>query len=152
MATIVQRGKGVVAGVTGTVNVFVWPIQQKLDFTQEWDEELLKDVNGFTMAAIGRDEKIVGDIGLKFVADSNADAAVPMSTGAGVLSNFGQPMLSPYQNIILSGFKMAALNGTWQNISGTKLDQENTKVADGTYKLRAWADSTQNTLMTTTPS
>ena len=152
MATIVQRGKGLVAGVAGTFDVIVYPIQQKLDFTQEWDEEMLKDVNGFTMALVGRDEKIVGNVGLKFVADTNEDAQTPMSATTGVLSNFGQPVLSVYQNITLSTFKFAAINGVWQNISGSKFDLENTKVADGDYKIRAWADTTQRTLMTTTPS
>ena len=64
----------------------------------------------------------------------------------------GQPFLLPYQTVILSTFALAAINNTFQNVTGTSLDMENSKVADGDYKLRLWANSTQNTSLTTAPS
>lgn len=147
-APITQRGKAAIHGVAGTIDVIVYPVQQKLKMTQQFDEEIGKDVDGGDAWWIARNERGELSIGLKFVGDTAAHAAAPVSS-AGTL---GQPFLAPYATVTLSAFALAALNGAYQNISGTDLDMENTKVADGDYKLRRYADSTQNTAATTAPS
>lgn len=148
MAAPVQRGKAAIHGVAGTIDVIVYPIAQKLQETQNWDEEAIKDAEGFTVALLARDEHGMLNIGLKYVGDTAAHAALPVTT-AGTL---GQPFFAPYASVTLSAFTFAGLNAVWQVVTGTSFDAENTKVADGDYKLRRWADATQNTLLNTTPS
>lgn len=149
-APITQRGKAAIHGVAGTIDVIVYPVQQKLKMTQHFDEEIGKDEDGGDAWWIARNERGELDIGLKFVGDTAAHAATPVTDAD--KSTLGQPFLQPYQTVTLSDFALAALNGAYQNISGTDLDMENTKVADGNYKLRRYADSTQNTSATTSPS
>lgn len=146
--TPVLRGLASIHGVVGTFDVLVYPLQQKLQMTQNFEEEAVKDANGFTAALLARDEHGMLNIGVKFTADTAAHAATP-TTGT---STMGQPFLLPYQTVTLSGFALAAINNTFQNVTGTSLDMENSKVADGDYKLRLWANSTQNTSLTTAPS
>lgn len=148
MATIIARGKATVNGVTGAIDVLVYPVQQKIRATQNFEEEAGKDVIGFTAWLLARDEKVEGTYGVKFVGDTAAHAKVPC-TAAGLL---GQPFFAPFASLTFSGFDMAVMNGVWQIISGTELDLENVKVADGDYKVRRWADATQNTALNTAPS
>lgn len=148
MVTIIARGKATVNGVAGAIDVLVYPVQQKFKATQNFEEEAGKDVIGFTAWLLARDEHAQGTYGVKFVGDTAAHAKVPVSS-AGLL---GQPMFAPYTSLTFSGFDMAVMNGVWQIISGSELDQENVKVADGDYKIRKWADSTQNTNLNTAPS
>lgn len=148
MANIIARGKATVNGVTGAIDVMIYPVQQKIRASQMFEEEAGKDVTGFTAWLLARDEKAEGTYGVKFVGDTAAHAKTPV-TSAGLL---GQPFFAPYTSLTFSGFDMAVMNGVWQIISGTELDMENVKVADGDYKVRKWADATQNTLLNTVPS
>lgn len=148
-APIFQRGKAAIHGVAGTFDVIVYPIQQKVKMTQTFDEEIVKDVDGGDVAWIARNERGEFNVGVKFLADTAAHAATPVST---TISSLGQPFLAPYATVTLSTFVLSALNGAYQNISGTEYDAENVKIADGDYKLRRYADPTQNTLATTAPS
>lgn len=152
MAAIAQKGKGVVAGFPGTFDVMIYVTQQKGDITQHFDESSGKDVLGFTQWLNGRDERAEMEIDIEFIGATNENAQAPMSTSSGVLSTLGQPLLSPFEAVTLSTFTMAALNGVWQTMPGCKFDMENISIGKGRYKLRRWADSTQNTLLNQTPT
>lgn len=151
-APITQRGLANINGVAGSIDIVVYPLSQKIKTTQQWERELIKDVKGGDCASIDRNEHVSLSIGVKFMGDTAAHAAAPMSTGAGVLSAIGQPFLAPSAILTFSGFALAALNGTWIHDPGSELDMENVKVADGDLKMRRYADSTQQTLMTSSPS
>lgn len=158
---ITSRGKATVNGVPGTFNVILYPIQQKYGMTQSWEEETGMDVSGGIAWLLARNEKGDLDLGVKFVDKSSvtllANAIIPISTASSGLANstLGQPFLAPYASVTISGVVsaggMAAIEGLYQCISGTKFDAEGNKVSDGDYKLRKWADSTQNTLLNTVP-
>lgn len=152
MASVTFRGKAAIEGVAGAIDVVVYPTAQTLKGTQQYDEEIIKDEHGFDVSWVSRNEHMMLEIGLKFLGDTAAHAAIPMQNSGSQVSTLGQPFLKPYQTMVLSGFALAALNGTYQNITGTTMDFANTKVADGDYKLRRYADSTQNTGATTAPS
>jgi hypothetical protein len=152
MAAPVQRGKGVVQGVPGAFDVLVYVTQQTLDGMQQWDLQTGKDVNGADQWWLARNEHMETDVKVEFVATTNELAATPVSTSSGVLSALGQPLTGPLQAVTLSGFTLAALNGVYQMQSGAKFDIKNVGIAEATYKLRRYADATQNTLANTVPT
>lgn len=137
---ITKRGKAVVEGVDGALDVVVYPVQQSAKATQNWDAEELKDEGGFDMAWLSRNHHYLNDHAFKIVGDTAAHAAA------------GGVFLAPWATVTISGFDLAQFNGTYQNISGAEIDLGNTKVGDLMLKLRKYADSTQNTLSQTTPS
>jgi len=141
----------VVAGVAGAFDVLVYVTQQTLDGMQHWDEQVGKDVNGADQWWLARNEHMETDVKVEFVATTNELAATPVTTGS-VLSALGQPLTGPLQAVTLSGFLLASLNGVYQMMTGTKFDIKNVGVAEATYKLRRYADPTQNTLANTIPT
>jgi hypothetical protein len=158
MATLTLRGLAGVAGVGGTISfatVAIYPVQQTLELEQKWEEETIKDVNGFDACWVGRNEHQICTIGLKMTADTAAHAAAPLSsggTGVTALSALGQPFTTPYGAMVLASFTLPAFNGTYQIMPGSKISAGNTKIADGTYILRRYADSTQAAASVSVPS
>lgn len=137
---ITKRGKAVVEGVDGALDVVVYPVQQSAKTNQNWEEEIVKDEGGFDYAWLSRNLHYLNDHAFKLVGDTAAHAAT------------GGAFLAPYATVTLSGFDLAQINGTYQNISGAEIDLGNTKVGDLMLKLRKYGDSTQNTLSQTTPT
>lgn len=160
MAAITRRGKANVAGVSGTIDVMVYPIGQTLKAVQDFELETGKDVQGFDAWLLARNEHSNVDLGIAFIADTAAHSIIPVvapGSGPGGISTLGQPFLTPLCTINLSGFETSSLNfagldGAYIMISGSDLDEANTKVAEGHYKIRKYADSTQNTLLTSAPA
>lgn len=140
MATVVKRGKASVEGVVATIDVIVYPLAQSISLTQDFQEEIIQDEHGFDAAWLARNEKYEFEIGMKIVGDTTAHA------------KSGGAFLSPLATVTISGCDLTVLNGAYQNVSGSKIDLGNNKVGDISFKLRRYADSTQNTLATTTPS
>jgi|SRR5581483_8385834 len=140
MATVTKRGKASVEGIPGTFDVIIYPVQQTGKLTQNFEEEIIKDVHGFDTAWLARNEHEMFDVAMKLLGDTQAHAIA------------GGAFLAPLSTVNLSGFDLAVLNGAYQVTPGGDVDLANTKVGDITFKLRKYADQTQNTLANTTPA
>lgn len=140
MASVVFRGKAAVEGIAGTFDVITYPVAQTGKLTQNFEEEIVKDVHGFDGAWLARNEHELFDVGMKILGDTAAHAAT------------GGAFLAPFATVTLSGFTLTVLNGAYQLVSGGDIDLGNTKVGDISFKLRKYADSTQNTAATSTPT
>ena len=140
MATLTKRGLASVTGVTGTFDVILYPVQQTIKANHNFDEEIIKDVQGQDNAWIARNEHIMGDIAMKLLGDTAAHAKA------------GGAFLAPLAVVTISACDLTVLNTTWEVVSGSDIDLANTKVGDITFKLRRYVDATQNTLAAATPS
>lgn len=130
--SIVKRGLANVAGIVGAIDTIVYPVAQSATLTQNFEEEVVKDVIGFDAAWLARNLHYLADFKFKMLGDTAAHAK-------------GVTMLAPFATCTFSGFDLADFNGTWQNISGQQIDLNNTSVADFAAKFRRYADGTQNT-------
>jgi hypothetical protein len=159
--TVVQRGNAQVEGVAGSlvaVGIATWyPLQQSVDGTNEWDEEVVKDVHGFSNAWALRDQRLLVDVEMVFIDYSGLNSLGNAALGTGVI------YLAPQTQVTLSGFTsitaggtgvtgtVMSLNGIYHTLSGQKIKMVNDKMAAGTLKLRQFANVTQNALAYTTP-
>ena len=110
--TEIYRGKAVIAGIAGSFDSLLYALQQTGKATQNYEEEIIKDVHGYDAVWIARNEHLLTDFSLKLVADSEAHAAAPVVAVAGTnttVSNLGQPFLSPLSCVSLGNFSPAAL-------------------------------------------
>lgn len=140
MAAPTQRGKAAVSGTTGTIDVVIYPVTQSANINHNFEEEIVKDVNGADAAWLARNVHKLADFKFKALGDTAAHAAA------------GLTFIAPFATVTLSGFTCAEFNTTWQNISGASIDLNNTSVADFATKFRCYTDATQNTLSQTTPA
>ena len=143
MATIVQRGKAAVTGIAGTFDVIAYPVAQSGTFTQNFEEEIVKDVQGFDAAWLARNLHYLADFKFKVLGDTAANAAISGATAT---------ILQPYAVVTLTAFTLTAINGAYQNVSGLAFDLNNASVADFAVKLRKYSDATQNNAAIATPS
>lgn len=154
--TVVIRGKAAIEGIAGTFDAILYALQQTGKMTNNFEEEIIKDVHGYDAVWLARNEHVTLDISLKLVGDTAAHAAIPATTIAGpptaTVSNIGQPFLTPFSAVTLSGFPISGFNGVFQVVSGFDVDLANTKVGDLNIKLRAYANADQRTASTTTPT
>ena len=139
MASPIQRGKAAVTGIAGSIDLVVYPVAQSGTFTQNFEEEIVKDVQGFDAAWIARNLHYLADFKFKMLGDTAAHAK-------------GVTFIAPLATVTLTGFDLADINGTYQNMSGAQIDLNNTSVADFATKVRKYGDATQNTLSQTTPA
>ncbi len=140
MATLTKRGKAQVFGIPGAFDVILYPVQQSFKQNHNFTEEIVKDALGQDSAWAAYNEHIMGDVAMKLIGDTQAHAVA------------GGAFLAPLAVVTLSGFDLAVLNTTWEIVSGSDIDQTNTKQGDITFKLRRYVDATQNTLAAATPS
>lgn len=140
MATLTKRGKACVSGLPGALDVILYPVAQSAKISDNYEEEVVKDNLGFDAAWIWRNEHFLLDLGMKLLGDTQAHAVA------------GGAFLAPGAVVTLSGFDLAILNTAYQIISGGDISLSNTGVGDINFKLRRYADTTQNTLSTTAPS
>jgi hypothetical protein len=140
MASVTKRGKANVDGIAGSIDLVVYPVAQSGKIQQQWDEEIVRDTNGFAAAWLARDEHRLNDFAFKLLGDTAAHAKT------------GGAFIAALATVTLTGFDLAEFNGTYQNVSGGEIDLGNTKVGDFSTKFRRYADATQNTLSQTTPS
>ena len=144
------RGKAQIAGLlstdgTGIVfDVILYPMPQSMKLSQEFDEDVTQNDIGDDCAWRARNEKYMGDVGMKLMDKGATSTLAHAKTGAA--------FLSPYAIVTISNAAVAAWNTTWQVVSGGGIDQDNVKIGDISFRLRRYADSTQNTLAATTPS
>lgn len=140
MATIIKKGKATVEGTAGTFDVILYPLAQTIRASQAAEEEVVKDVRGFDAAWLWRNEHNTYDVGCKIVGDTVAHAKA------------GGAFLDLGSKVTISASDLTELDGDYQVIPGADIDLGNTKVGDITFKLRKYADATQQTAATTTPS
>jgi hypothetical protein len=140
MATVTKRGKACVEGIPGTIDLVVYPVKQTGKMVANFEEEVVKDEDGFDVAWVARNLHFLNDFAFKLLGDTQAHAIA------------GGAFIAPYATVTFSGFDLAAFNGTYQNISGQDIDLANTKVGDMSIKLRRYDDATQNTLSQTVPA
>lgn len=138
--TVVKRGKASVEGIPGSIDVVVYPVQQSGKMTQNYEEEKVMDVHGFAAAWLARDEHFLLDFGFKLLGDTQAHAIA------------GGAFLGPLAVVILTGFDLAAFNGSYQNISGDEIDLSNVGVGTLAKKLRRYSNVDQAAASIATPS
>lgn len=121
------------------MNVIVWLLQTGR-FGDNFEEEVIKDQHGFDTAWLARNQHTMADLGMKIV-------------GASVATITSQTWpLAPYATVTLTGFALSTINGSYQYLTGADANFNFDKVAEATFKLRKYADPTQNALAVTTPS
>jgi hypothetical protein len=151
---VVFRGLAAVEGVAGTFDAILYAVTQTIKVTQNFEEEVIKDVHGYDAAWLYRNENAEGDWMLKLMGDTAAHAAAPaqaVSTTA-IISSLGQPFSAPGTVATLSTFTLTALNGVWQLRSGGDFDLANTKAGELTFKARKYANSNQETAIANIPA
>jgi hypothetical protein len=136
-------GKAQVAGSKFLADVILYPIANSLKLTHKWEEDKVKDEQGDDYSKRGHNEMYDGDIGMILVDKSSTSLAANAKSG-GVF-------LAPYATVTISTCDLAIWNGAWTYEPDASIDQENTATGKMSYKLTRYANSTQNTLMTTTP-
>lgn len=140
MALPLAKGNATFNGIAGTFDVIVYPVSQEGRLTQNWEEEIVKDVNGSDTAWLARNEHHMLDLAMKLIGPTAANAAA------------GGVFLAPLTSVNLSGFGLSPLNGQFQVTNGSDIAAHFDKVGDISFKLRQYADPNQNALANTTPS
>ncbi len=135
-----RRGKAQVSGVAGTFDVILYPVQQSMKATHNFELEVAKDAQGDDTAWKANNENIDGDIGMKILGDTIAHAKT------------GGAFFAPLAVVTISACDLAIWNTTWVVQPGSDIDLGNTKIGDISFKLKRYVDATQNTLSATTPS
>jgi hypothetical protein len=141
------RGYAQVAGVSGTLTVSavaLYPLKENMKFSHNFEEDIIKDEQGNDAAWRAFNEKFEGDIGMRLVHTGSPSTFANAKALAAALT--------PYAIVTISGCDIAAWNTSYQVISGSDVGLTNTTAGTMTFKLRRYADGTQNTLATSTPS
>ena len=138
------RGYAQVAGVSGTFSApaAFYPLKESMKFTQNFDEDIIKDEQGNDAAWRAFNEKFEGDIAMRLVVTAPGTQS---SAAAKALA----ALLTPYQIVTLTGCDIAAWNTSYQVVSGSDIGLTNTTAGNMTWKLRRYANSAQNILATT---
>ena len=135
------------------LDCILYAIQQNFSMSQGIETETVKDVHGYDVGWYFRNENGELEIMFKFVGDTIAHSIIPATAaGGGVVSGLGQPFLKAGSTIIITTCALTAFNGTFQLLAGSKGDLKNDQVAEGTYKLRKYENTDQNTAMAVVPS
>lgn len=138
------RGKAHVSGTTFTADVILYPIANSLELNQDFETDMLKDEQGDDYSERAHNEKYNGDLGMILVDKSASSTVAHAKTGAA--------FLTPLATVTISACDVAAWVGAYTLESGSRISQENTSHGKMSYKLKKYADSDQNTLMTSEPS
>lgn len=134
-----------VSGCPATFDVILYPVQQSMKMTHEFEEEIVKDALGQDASWRAQNEKLAGDIEMKLV-----DITAPSgSTEAHAAT--GAAFLAPLAIVTISGATVTTWNTTWQIMPNSSIDLKNDATGGISFRLRRYVDSTQNTLAGTTP-
>ncbi len=146
MAAEIQTGTAVIYGVSNTGSAitvtgyatFLW---DTIRGTHQFKIEDLQDYQGADVTAIATNEHFEVDIDFKPSGATRAAAAAVAV------------FLTPLSKVTLANFKVSAFNGDHQYRGDTVIELSNVNPAKlSGMKLRRYADSTQNTALTTTVS
>lgn len=134
------RGKAQVSGCAMTIDVIIYPVRQTAKLSQDFEEEIIKNDIGDDAAWRAWNEKYMGDLECALLGDTAANAAI------------GAAFQAPLAIVTITGCAVTAWNTTHQVISGGSVDLANDKTGRSSFKLRRYADATQNTLAATIPT
>lgn len=137
------RGRAQVEGVTNAIDVIIRKTVQRMGLTQEFDEQINLDEHGNDCAWKANNEKYMGELELTLVATDTSTRAQVATAAA---------FLAAYAVITISTCEVTAWNTTYQNISGASINLENVAAGKMSFRVRRYADSTQNTLAATIPT
>ncbi len=140
MATKTFRGKAQVAGCPAAFDVILYPVQQSMKLTHEFNEEILQDADGQDASWRAQNEKLMGDLEMKLMGDIAAHAAT------------GAAFLAPLAVVTISTAIVTAWNTTWEVVPNGSIATKNDAAGDISFRLRRYVDATQNTLAAATPS
>lgn len=140
MATKSFRGKAQVAGAVATIDVLLYPVQQSMKLTHQFEMEKIKDADGQYASARSQNEMVDFDLEMKLLGDTLAHAKA------------GAAFLAPMATVTLSACDVAQYNGAWIYMPNASITAKNDATGDMSWRLERYVDATQNTLMTTTPS
>jgi len=138
------RGYAQIAGVSGVLSApaAIYPLKENMKYAQNFEEDIIKDEQGNDAAWRAFNEKYEGDIGMRLVVTTGGTQST-----AGVQALVAA--LTPYQIVTISGCAVTAWNTTWQVISGGDVGMTNTTAGTMSWKLRRYANVTQNALAAT---
>jgi hypothetical protein len=137
------RGRAQVEGVTNAIDVILRKTMKSMNLTQSFDEQINQDEHGDDCGWKANNEKYEGDLEM-WLMDTTTGTRSQVATAAA--------FLAPYAVITISTCEVTAWNTTYQNISGGSINLENTSTGKQSFKLRRYANSTQNTLAATIPT
>lgn len=138
------RGKAQVSGSAMTFDVILYPIPQSAKMDHEFKLDIVEDSNGDDISLRAHNEMYSGDIGMVLVDQSSTSSLANAESGGA--------FLSPLSTVTISACQLATWNGTWQYRPSSSIDLQNTQPGKMSYKLVRYANSTQQTLLTSTPS
>jgi hypothetical protein len=143
------RGKAQISGVSGTVvaaAVTINLLKEGAQLTHTFEEDVIKDETGNDAAWKASNERDEGSVSLRLVDTGTPTSQANIETFCAALG--------PYAVVVLSTFKPARFNGSYQLVSGSDYSLSNTTAGTVGLKLRKYVDTTQQTLSTTafTPS
>lgn len=147
MATIQFRGKAQInSGFESvTFDIIAYAEPQTFNISHEFQHTKVKDRSGQDCSQRGQNEMYKGDIEFECLGDTKANAAKLNSVAPGGFL----PMLS---TVTIAAVDFAMANGVWTVTTGQSLNMKNDDVAKFKLALEAYADPTQRTLMTSTPT
>ena len=140
----VFRGKAQVTGSLMVADVILYPTAESLDLDHDFEMDIVQDEGGDDQAWRSRNEKYNGDVGMVLVDKSSSSTIAHAQAGAA--------FFAPFAVLTISTCLVAAWNTTFVIMPGSKITQKNNDTGKIMFKLRRYADSTQNTLFATTPS
>ena len=173
MATApVFRGSAIVAGINESITYDVVvaaatansagnnALTQSIKGTQSWDEEVIKDNQGYDAVWLFRNEHEMVDVDMYFVSTTAASAKLPVATvtysagtaGASISGLGTAPFLGAGSVINIAAGDVTAFNGLFQVQSGGDCTLTNTGAWKYTLKLKKYATTAQNTAFATTPT
>ena len=138
------RGLAQIAGVSGvlTTTVALYPLKESMKFSENFEEDIIKDEAGNDAAWRAFNEKYEGDIGMRLVVTTGGTQST-----AGV--NALVAALTPYKIVTISACAVTSFNASYQVISGSDVGLTNTTAGTMSWKLRRYVDGAQNILATT---
>ena len=84
---------------------------------------------------------------------ASTESVVPLTELKSVKASPPADTVKPCEApVLIPSGDAAIMNGTYQVMNGGEIDLGNTKIGDITFKLRRYANSSQNTVFTTTPT
>ena len=158
---VIVRGKAVIEGVAGSFDAILYALQQTGKANQNFETEIIKDVHGYDVSWLARNEHLIADWALKLVGDTAAHAAIPATTVAyaagtagAAVSGLGQPFLAPLStiNFTAAGTTPASYAGIFQYIDGAAVDLSNVAVGGLDIKIRKYANADQQAGTATVPA
>ena len=142
--TPIFRGFAQVEGVSNTIDVILKKVMRTMGITQSFDEQINQDEHGNDVAWKAQNEKREVDLDMYLMAGVTGTTRGAVATAAA--------FLAPYAIVTISGCECTDFNGAFQLVSGAATNLEQAATGKASFKLRKYADATQNAIAVTTPT